>query len=126
MAEALRVLIVDEDLDSRVATKRAVQRAHLDLAGEVGYGTGAVSYALDARPDCILLAVEEPTARALETADALANALQDTPFIVYSSIFDPEAVRRAMVRGARDYMVKPVQASRLTEAINAVLEELER
>jgi pilus assembly protein CpaE len=121
MADTLKVLIADEDPDSRVNTRKAVQRGQLALAGEVGYGTEAVSYALDARPDIILVAVEEPSARPLETAEALANALPDTPIIIYSSINDAEAVRRSMVFGARDYIVKPVQSARLLEAVNTVL-----
>jgi pilus assembly protein CpaE len=121
MADTVKVLIADEDPDSRVNTRKAVQRAHLGVAGEVGYGTEAVSVALDARPDIILVAVEEPSGRPLETVEALANALPDTPIIIYSSINDAEAVRRSMVFGARDYIVKPVQSARLLEAANTVL-----
>lgn len=121
MAETLRVLITDEDPDSRVNTRKALQRGQLELAGEVGYGTDAVSFALEARPDIILVAVEEPVGRPLETAEALANALPDTPIIVYSSMTDAEAVRRSMVFGARDYIIKPVQSGRLVEAVNTVL-----
>ncbi len=126
MAGPLAILIVDEDPDSRVITRRAIQRAQLDVAGEVGYGAAAVSFALTAHPDIILLAVEEPVGRPLETAEALANALPDTPFIIYSSLNEPESVRRGMVFGARDYILKPVQATRLAEAVNTVLEQQER
>ena len=121
MADTLKVLIADEDPDSRVNARKAVQRAHLGVAGEVGYGTEAVSVALDARPDIILVAVEEPSGRPLETAEALANALPDTPIIIYSSINEAEAVRRSMVFGARDYIIKPIQSARLLEAVNTVL-----
>jgi pilus assembly protein CpaE len=126
MADTLKVLITDEDPDSRVDARKALQRAQLDVAGEVGYGTAAVSVALDTRPDLILLAVEEPVRRPLETAEALANALPETPFIFYSSMNDPEAVRRSMVFGARDYIIKPVQSTRLLESINTVLLQEER
>jgi pilus assembly protein CpaE len=126
MAETLKILITDEDPDSRVEARKALQRAELAVAGEVGYGTAAVSVALETRPDIILLAVEEPVRRPLETAEALANALPETPFIFYSSLNDPEAIRRSMVFGARDYVVKPVQSSRLLESINTVLLQEER
>jgi pilus assembly protein CpaE len=122
----LSILIVDEDPDSRVITRRAIQRAQLHVGGEVGYGAAAVSLALSARPDVILLSVEEPVGRPLETAEALANALPDTPIIMYSSMNDPESVRRGMVFGARDFMVKPVQVTRLVEAVHTVLEQQER
>lgn len=121
MANQLRVMITDEDPDSRVNARRAVQRAQFELAGETGYGTDAVSFAQQYSPDIILIAAEEPAARALETAEAIANALPDTPIVVYSSMQTPEAVRRAMVFGARDYLPKPLTGERLQEAFARAL-----
>jgi len=124
--ERLRLLVVDQDLDSRVATRKAVQRIGLDVAGETGFGTAGVSRALELRPDIILVAVEEPVVRPLETVAALSNALPNTPIIIYSSISDAEAVRRAMIAGSRDYLVKPLQAGPLREALLRTLENEER
>ena len=122
----MRVLIADEDADGRVEMKRALARAELNLAGETGYGVEAVSLALDARPDVILIAVEDPAARSLDTADGLANALPNTPIIIYSSDGSAESVRRGMIFGARDYLVKPVESARLRQAIVAALGQEER
>lgn len=113
----LKVLVVDEDPDSRVATRKALQRGQLDVAGEAGYGNQAISLALSTHPDAIVVAVEEPAARALETAEGLASALPDTPILIYSSADDAASVRRAMVFGAGDYLVKPLQGSTLHSAI---------
>lgn len=122
MATNPRVLIIDEDLDSRVETRRAVQRARLELAGEVGFGTQAVTSARETRPDVMLIAVEEPVSRPLETAEALANVLPQTPFIFYASLNEPEAVRRAVLYGARDYLLKPLQGQQVLEAVIRALE----
>lgn len=126
MPESLRFLIVDEDPDSRVDARKAVQRAQLVVADEVGYGTPAVSAALEVHPDIVLVAVEQPAARALETIVSVSNALPETPFVVYSSARDHESVRRSMVVGARDYILKPVQTARLLEAVETVLDQEER
>jgi pilus assembly protein CpaE len=126
MAEGLTVLIVDEDPDSRVATRKALQRANLGIAGESGYGTQAVSLALQTMPDIVLVCAEEPVERPLETAESLANAVPDTPIIIYSSTADTESVRRGMVFGARDYLVKPLQGAQLREAAYRALEQEER
>src|SRR5687767_4017203 len=126
MADLLRVLITDEDLDSRVNARRAVQRAQFEVVGETGLGTEAVSLALQASPDLVLLAVEDPASRALATAEALANALPDTPMIIYSSVNTPEAIRRGMVFGARDYLVKPVDAQKVRDAVTQALNQEER
>ncbi|MGE5596922.1 MAG: AAA family ATPase [Hyphomicrobiales bacterium] len=126
MAQAIRVLIVDEDPDSRVATRKSLQRSQLDVAGETGFGTEAVSLASETRPDAILIAIEEPVARPLETAEALANVLPATPVLIYSSLSDAESVRRAMLFGARDYLVKPLQSGQVRDAVYRSLEQEER
>lgn len=126
MAELLQVLIVDEDPDSRVNTRKALARAQLAVAGETGFGTAGVSLAISARPDIILVAVEEPVGRPLQTAEAIANALPDTPMIFYSSVDSTEAVRRSMTAGARDYLVKPLQGQQLHASVVAALEHEER
>jgi pilus assembly protein CpaE len=126
VAKTPQVLIVDEDLDSRVATRKALQRAKLDIAGEVGLGAEALSFANEVRPDVILIAVEEPVTRPLETADTVANVLPQTPIIFYSSLSDPESLRRAMLTGARDYLIKPIQANKVLQAVERALELEER
>jgi pilus assembly protein CpaE len=126
MTTELRVLITDEDPDSRVTARKALQRAGLGVAGETGYGTSAVSFALESRPDAILIAVEEPAGRPLETAESLATALPDTPIIIYSSDDASASIRRGMVFGARDYLVKPLTSAAVAEAVTRSLEQEER
>ncbi len=126
MATKIRVLLADEDPDSRVELRRALQRAQLTSAGEVGFGMSAISYAVETRPDIILLSLEEPAARPLQTAERLTQALPETPLIVVSSVADPGMIRRAMLAGARDYLFKPLQAAQLLESVTTVLEQLEQ
>ncbi|GAB4320757.1 MAG: hypothetical protein Kow0010_00720 [Dehalococcoidia bacterium] len=126
MLERLRVFVADEDPDSRVATRKALQRAQFEIVGETGYGTPAVSAALEKRPDVLLVAFEEPLARPMDTVEALAGALPDTPILVYSSLETPDAIRRAMVLGARDFLPRPVQPARVAEAVTLALEQEER
>jgi pilus assembly protein CpaE len=127
LATIPQILIVDENLDSRVQLRRTVLRADFQVCGEVGFGADAVSQAVESKPDVVLLAIEEPVTRPIETAEALADVLPETPLIFYSSIDDSDSVRRGLVHGARDYLVKPIQAARLKEAIdNALLNEERR
>jgi pilus assembly protein CpaE len=122
----LEVVVVDPDVNSRADTNRALTLGHFTVCGEAGYGIDAVSMAKDKNPDVIILSMEEPVARAVQTMNSLADALPETPIIVYSSLSDAGSVRRAMVSGARDYLVKPPRPEELARAIYAVLEQEER
>jgi pilus assembly protein CpaE len=120
------VVTVDPDLSSRAETKRAAQLAHVDVVGESGYGVEAITVARERPTDVFLVSLEEPVALALQTIEQLADALPNTPTIVYSSLTDARSVRRAMVAGARDYIVKPLKPEDLGRALYAVLEQEER
>ena len=112
MARNPEVVTVDPDLSSRAESKRAIQLAHFQIVGESGYGVEAVTVAREHPPDVFLVSVEEPVALALQTIEQLADAVPNAPTIVYSSLTDAQSVRRAMVAGARDYLVKPLEAGR--------------
>jgi len=120
------IVIVDPDLGSRAETKRAVQIAHFTAVGEAGYGIEAITVAKERTPDAFLIAFEEPVALALQTIESLADALPNAPTIVYSSLADANSVRRAMVAGARDYIVRPLKPEDLSRAVYGVLEQEER
>ncbi len=126
MPRNLEVVVVDPDVNSRADTTRALTIGRFTVCGEAAYGIDAVSMAREKNPDVIVLSIEEPVARAIQTMGSLADALPDTPIVVYSSQSDAASVRRAMVSGARDYLVKPPRPEELARAIYGVLEQEER
>jgi len=126
MARNPEIVTVDPDLGSRAETKRAAQLAHFTVVGEAGYGVEAVTVARENAADVFLIAVEEPVALALQTIESLADAMPGVPAVVYSSLSDAQSVRRAMVAGARDYLIKPLKPEDLSRAIYGVLEQEER
>jgi pilus assembly protein CpaE len=126
MARNPEVVTVDPDLSSRAEAKRAVQLAHFTVVGEAGYGVEAVTVANEHTPDVFIVSVEEPVALALQTIESLADAAPAVPTIVYSSLSDAQSVRRAMIAGARDYIIKPLKPEDLSRAVYGVLEQEER
>jgi len=105
--------------------KRALQMAHFAVSGEAGYGIEAITVAQEKLPDVFLVSVEEPVARALQTIESLADAVPGAPTIVSSTLADAASVRRAMVAGARDYLIKPVKPEELIRSVHGVLEQEE-
>jgi pilus assembly protein CpaE len=126
MARNPEIVTVDPELGSRAETKRAAQIAHFTVTGEAGYGVEAVTVARETTPDVFLVAVEEPVALALQTIESLADSQPGVPTVVYSSLADAQSVRRAMVAGARDYLIKPLKPEDLSRAVYGVLEQEER
>jgi pilus assembly protein CpaE len=126
MAKVPAVLIVDQDVSNRAEMAKSLRGAGFDIGGESAYGMEAVATAREVAPDIIMVHVEEPSSRPLQTSEALANALPATPLIVYSTLTDAASVRRAMLSGARDYLAIPVRSSELAKSLYIVLEQEER
>jgi pilus assembly protein CpaE len=126
MAKLPAVLIVDPDPDSRLDVKKQLARINLSVAGECGFGIDAVSLARQVQPDIILVSAEEPVVRPLQTIESLANALTETPIIVYSSSEGVNTIRKSMLAGARDYLPRPLNTAKLQHSVYAVLEAEEK
>jgi len=120
------IVIVDVDVEARAELKRTLAVGQITVVGESDYGIDAVTVAKEHPPDIFLLSMEEPVARALQTVEMLGAAAPQAAIIVYSSLADAGAVRRAMIAGARDYLMKPVKPEDVSRAIYGILELDER
>src|SRR3990170_2692308 len=122
MARVPEVLVVDQDPQARFEVKQLVRQAQLGFAGEAGLGTEAISLASDTKPDVIICGVGRPPDRALQTIEALLDVLPETPVIAYAQQEEVEVVRKAMLAGARDFLVIPADIERFANSIRSVLE----
>lgn len=126
MAGNARILIVDQDLETRAELEKGLNRAEIIVVGGSGYGAEALSLASELRPSVVLVGVEEPLPRALQTVESLAEMLPHSPILVYSSRSDSESARKAVIAGARDYITKPLHVEEVVKAVNNALAQQER
>jgi FixJ family two-component response regulator len=118
---ANRVAIVDDD--------EAVRDALSMMLRTAGYSVEAHASAQDflARrppqaPACVVLDVRMPGMSGLELQDKLAEQDVDLPIVFLTGHGDVPMAVRAMKKGAFDFLEKPVDATRLNEAVKAAVE----
>jgi len=126
MAKTPEVIVVDQNPQARFEVKRLLKQTPFILAGEAGFGTEAVSLAVETKPDVIICGMDEPITRSVKTVEALINSLPETPVIVYSPSRTMETARQAMQAGARDFLSTPATPGQLEDAIIGALESEER
>jgi len=126
MARNPRVIVIDQDQVARSEVQKMLALSGFAVLGEAGYGIEAVSLAKETEPDIIVIALEEPVVRALQTVEAVADLLPQSPVVAYSSIKDPASMRKAMLAGVADYLVTPVREEDLINSIHGVLAQEER
>jgi pilus assembly protein CpaE len=126
MARNPRVIVIDQDQIARSEVQKMLALSGFAVLGEAGYGIEAVSLAKEAEPDVIVIAVEDPIVRALQTVEAVADLLPQSPIVAYSSVKDPSHIRKAMLAGVSDYLITPVREEELINSIHSVLAQEER
>jgi len=126
VARTPEVIIVDPDVSARADLNRMLTVTQFTVVGEGDHGIDAVTVAKEHQADIILVSMEEPVARALQTIEMLEGSAPEAAIIVYSSLADAASVRRAMVAGARDYLIKPLKADDVARSVFGILEREER
>jgi pilus assembly protein CpaE len=115
------VMIIDENAAFRQEVQAMLTPARLAVVAESGYGIEAASLAEETKPDLVLAAVEEPTARAIQTIEAVRQILPDVPVIAYSGLTDFSVIRQVMHVGVKDLLAQPLKAGELLAAIELAM-----
>jgi two-component system, LytTR family, response regulator len=120
----LRALIVDDEPLARDGMRLMLRAMpDVDIVGEAGDGVAAVRAIATLRPDVVLLDIQMP---GMSGFDVLAQtAAEHLPLIVFVTAYDEHALKAFAVH-AFDYLLKPVNRERLTEAMSRVRVDLAR
>ena len=124
MNDSLRIVIADDERPAR-SFLAAMLRGFEDvrLVGEAENGAEAVEIIERERPDLALLDLQMPEVDGIGVARLLKkNAM---PLIAFVTAYDEYAVR-AFEINAVDYLLKPVERSRLRETVNRAQARLDR
>ncbi len=120
----LRVFVADDERPAREFLKRLLNDFDdVELVGEAENGTDAVEKIKALKPDLALLDLQMPELSGLEVVGLLRKT--QMPLTAFVTAFDEFAVQ-AFELNAVDYLLKPVEKSRLRETINRAAERLEK
>lgn len=120
--KTIRAIIVDDEVHAR-KKMRALLDAHDDVSvvRECDNGGDAVAAIEKDRPDVVFLDVQMPGMSGLDVVRSIgADAM---PLVVFATAFDRFAID-AFDAHALDYLLKPIDPSRLQRALEAVRERM--
>ena len=112
----LRVLVVDDEAPARaLLLEYLAAESEVEVVGECANGFEAVKAVAQHQPDLLLLDIQMPKLDGFEVLELLEPA----PAVVFVTAHDEHALRAFEVH-AVDYLLKPVEAARLTAALQRV------
>jgi DNA-binding LytR/AlgR family response regulator len=124
---AIKALIADDEDLPRAELRRMLAAAwpELQLVADCEDGPSAMEALEAARPDVAFLDIRMPGASGLQVAQAaIAQTAAGQPcHVVFTTAYDSHAVA-AFETGAVDYLLKPISAERLAQAVARLRERL--
>lgn len=117
----IRLLIVDDVRETREHLSRLVSfDREIVLAGTAGSGEEAVRLAGELSPDVILMDDDLPGMDGLSATEVITERVPNASIIVMSLHGDPERLKKALIAGAREFLVKPFSGEELTKSVREV------
>nr|WP_320145275.1 response regulator [uncultured Anaeromusa sp.] len=126
MTEKIRVLLVDDNEDTlRNITELLNYHQEITLVGKANTAKEGLEQAAALQPDIVLMDVNMPGMNGIEAAEVMQDQAPNVSVIIMSVQGDQEHLRRAMIAGAKNYLIKPFSSEEVISAIKQVA-DLER
>ena len=121
MADQIRVLIVDDIPETRDhLTKLLGFESDIEVVGSAASGTESLSMATELTPDVVLMDINMPDMDGIATTEELARRAPTSAVVMMSVQGEADYLRRSMLAGAREFLVKPFSSDELTASIRQV------
>lgn len=118
----MRTLIVDDERLARNELRRMLENfPKIDIVGEAANADEALPMIDELQPDLLFLDIQMPGKNGFELLQAIEGKAPD---VVFTTAYDEYAIK-AFEFNALDYLLKPIELHRLSEAIHRVEEEMQ-
>src|SRR5919106_5016001 len=120
----IRTLIVDDEPLARERIRALLtEQPDVEVIGEARDGEEAVQMILSHEPDLVFLDIQMPKMDGFEVIRTVGA--DNMPLVVFVTAYDQHALKAFEVR-ALDYLLKPFDRERFTEALQRARKQIER
>lgn len=106
--------------------KKMLSEENFDICGEANNGKEAISKAKELQPDVITLDITMPEMDGVTALPEILKVSPESKVIMCSAMGQQPMVIEAIKNGAKDFIVKPFQKSRVVQAIENVMKKNKR
>jgi pilus assembly protein CpaE len=121
LSDSIRVLVVDDIAETRDHIAKLLSfEPDMELVGTAAAGPEAIDIATRVQPDVVLMDVNMPGMDGIETSERMARHAPGAAVVMMSVQNEAEYLRRAMLAGAREFLVKPFTSDELFGSVRQV------
>jgi two-component system LytT family response regulator len=118
----MKALLVDDERLARNELRRLLENfPKINIVGEAANADEASQLIDELQPDLLFLDIQMPGKNGFELLQSLEGHV---PEVIFTTAYDDYAIK-AFEYNALDYLLKPVELQRLSEAVQRVEEELQ-
>ena len=115
------VLVCDDAIFMRTMITDILSQAGYDIVGEAESGAQAVQRYRELRPDLVTMDIVMPDMGGIDAVKEIVKLDPEAKVLMCSAMGQQALVVEAIQAGAKDFVVKPFQPSRVLEAIQRIL-----
>jgi two-component system chemotaxis response regulator CheY len=115
------VLVCDDAIFMRTMITDILTQAGYEVVGEAESGSQAVDKYRQLKPDLVTMDIVMPDMGGIEAVRAICKEYPEAKILMCSAMGQQALVVEAIQAGAKDFVVKPFQPSRVLEAVQRML-----
>ena len=116
-----RVLVCDDAIFMRTMISDILSGAGYEVVGEAETGLQAIERYKELKPDLVTMDIVMPDMGGIDAVREIVKGDPNAKILMCSAMGQQALVVEAIQAGAKDFVVKPFQPSRVLEAVQRVL-----
>src|SRR5215210_7684187 len=121
MSERIRLVIVDDIPETRDHLAKLLGfEPDIEVVGSAASGQEALALAAKLQPDIVLMDINMPGMDGIATTEQLSARVPAASIVMMSVQGEADYLRRSMLAGAREFLVKPFSSDELCSSIRQV------
>ena len=118
---ARTVLVCDDAIFMRTMIADILTQAEFEVIGEAETGIQAVERFTELKPDLVTMDIVMPDMGGIDAVREIVKIDPNAKILMCSAMGQQALVVEAIQAGAKDFVVKPFQPSRVLEAVQRVI-----
>ncbi len=116
-----KVLVVDDAIFMRKMIAEILIENGMDVVGEADNGSAAIERYKELKPDLVMMDIIMPEMNGIDAVRQIMAHDSQARIVMCSALGQQALVQEAISVGARDFLIKPFNPSRVVEVVNKVM-----
>jgi len=119
--DKIRLLLVDDIPETRENLRKLLFfESDVEVVGAAANGEEGVQMAIELQPDIVLMDINMPGMDGISASEQISQKAPFTQIIMMSVQGEADYLRRSMLAGAREFLIKPFSSDELISSIRRV------